>query len=223
MAKILIADDDLELLDLLKQVLEKDGHIIYTATNGTEAKRMALEQPELILLDVMMPEMDGFQVCRLIRDNVDCPILFTTAKSSVEDTVLGLGVGGDDYIIKPFRIVELRARVEAHLRREKREKLHRLIIENVAFDITASEIYIEDKKVPLTPSEYKISELLATHKGQVFSKDQIYEKIWGFDSEGFSSTVTEHIRNIRRKFQEYKSKSNIETVWGIGYKWEVKK
>ncbi|AWZ47532.1 DNA-binding response regulator [Clostridiaceae bacterium 14S0207] len=223
MAKILIADDDLELLDLLKQVLEKDGHIIYTATNGTEAKRMALEQPELILLDVMMPEMDGFQVCRLIRDNVDCPILFITAKSSVEDTVLGLGVGGDDYIIKPFRIVELRARVEAHLRREKREKLHRLIIENVAFDITASETYIEDKKVPLTPSEYKISELLATHKGQVFSKDQIYEKIWGFDSEGFSSTVTEHIRNIRRKFQEYKSKSNIETVWGIGYKWEVKK
>ena len=223
MAKILIADDDFELLDLLKQVLEKDGHIIYTATNGTEAKRMALEQPELILLDVMMPEMDGFQLCRLIRDNVDCPILFITAKSSVEDTVLGLGVGGDDYIIKPFRIVELRARVEAHLRREKREKLHRLIIENVAFDITASEIYIEDKKVPLTPSEYKISELLATHKGQVFSKDQIYEKIWGFDSEGFSSTVTEHIRNIRRKFQEYKSKSNIETVWGIGYKWEVKK
>lgn len=221
MAKILIADDDLYLLDLLKEALEKDKHIIYTASNGGDAKKLALKGVDLILLDVMMPEIDGFEVCREIRDDVDCPILFITAKAATEDAVKGLGLGGDDYIIKPFRIAELRARVAANLRREKREKKHRLVLGDISFDLKACGIYVKDIELTITPKEYEIAELLANHKGQVFSREQIYEKIWGYDGEGDSKTVTEHIRNLRRKLGEYGMEETIQTIWGIGYRWEV--
>ncbi|NEZ46543.1 response regulator transcription factor [Clostridium niameyense] len=219
MAKILIADDDLELLSLLEESLEKEGHVIYTAKDGMEAKQISLKQPDLILLDVMMPEINGFQVCREIRSRVDCPILFITAKSDTEDLVKGLGLGGDDYIVKPFRIAELRARVYAHLRRENREKTHKIVSENISLDLSGRIIYVDEKELSLTPSEYKIAELLITNSKQVFSKEQIYEKIWGYEGEGFTNTVTEHIRNLRRKLKSAGAEKSIETVWGIGYKW----
>lgn len=219
MAKILIADDDLELLSLLEESLEKEGHVIYTAKDGMEAKQISLKQPDLILLDVMMPEINGFQVCREIRSRVDCPILFITAKSDTEDLVKGLGLGGDDYIVKPFRIAELRARVYAHLRRENREKTHKIVSGNISLDLSGRIVYVDEKELSLTPSEYKIAELLITNPKQVFSKEQIYEKIWGYEGEGFTNTVTEHIRNLRRKFKSAGAEKSIETVWGIGYKW----
>ncbi|WP_050607766.1 response regulator transcription factor [Clostridium niameyense] len=219
MAKILIADDDLELLSLLEESLEKEGHVIYTAKDGMEAKQISLKQPDLILLDVMMPEINGFQVCREIRSRVDCPILFITAKSDTEDLVKGLGLGGDDYIVKPFRIAELRARVYAHLRRENREKTHKIVSGNISLDLSGRIVYVDEKELSLTPSEYKIAELLITNPKQVFSKEQIYEKIWGYEGEGFTNTVTEHIRNLRKKFKSAGAEKSIETVWGIGYKW----
>lgn len=219
MAKILIADDDLELLSLLEESLEKEGHVIYTAKDGMEAKQISLKQPDLILLDVMMPEINGFQVCREIRSRVDCPILFITAKSDTEDLVKGLGLGGDDYIVKPFRIAELRARVYAHLRRENREKTHKIVSGNISLDLNGRIVYVDEKELSLTPSEYKIAELLITNPKQVFSKEQIYEKIWGYEGEGFTNTVTEHIRNLRKKFKSAGAEKSIETVWGIGYKW----
>lgn len=219
MAKILIADDDLELLSLLEESLEKEGHVIYTAKDGMEAKQISLKQPDLILLDVMMPEINGFQVCREIRSRVDCPILFITAKSDTEDLVKGLGLGGDDYIVKPFRIAELRARVYAHLRRENREKTHKIVSGNISLDLSGRIVYVDEKELSLTPSEYKIAELLITNSKQVFSKEQIYEKIWGYEGEGFTNTVTEHIRNLRKKFKSAGAEKSIETVWGIGYKW----
>jgi len=173
---------------------------------------------DLILLDVMMPDIDGFELCTQIRDIVDCPILFLTAKSMETDIMFGLSVGADDYIVKPFRAGELKARVNAHLRRENREKNHMLSASGVKFNLSAKEIFVDKEKINLTKSEYQICEFLARNKGQVFSKEQIYESVYGYDRESDSSTITEHVKNIRSKLSA-REVSPIETVWGIGYKW----
>ena len=167
----------------------------------------------------MMPDLDGISYCKQIRSMVDCPILFLTAKSLESDIVEGLVSGGDDYITKPFGMNELLARVQAHLRREKRERHSSLHLGNIRFDLSANEIYVKDIKMSFTKSEYQISELLAKRKGQVFSREQIYEMVFGFDGIGSPSAVSEHIKNIRAKFQQF-GESPIATVWGIGYKWE---
>lgn len=149
---------------------------------------------------------------------MDCPIIFLTAKTMEEDIIKGLGVGGDDYITKPFGIGELRSRVAAHLRREHREKHNSFIICGVKFKISAKEVYAGDKNIPLTKGEYEISEFLALNRGQVFSREKIYESVFGFDGESDSSAVVGHIKNIRAKFNKVNCHP-IETVWGIGYKW----
>ena len=154
-----------------------------------------------------------------IREKVDCPILFVTAKSEEKDLMIGLGVGGDDYIIKPFGIGELRARVAAHLRRELREKKHLVTIGEVEISLQAKQISCKGQQIFLTKSEYAICEYLALNRGQVFSKEQIYEHVFGYDGEADSSAITEHIKNIRAKFQKYEV-SPVETVWGIGYRWK---
>ena len=163
--------------------------------------------------------IDGFTLCEKIRDKVDCPILFVTAKSEEKDLMVGLGVGGDDYIIKPFGIGELRARVAAHLRRELREKKHLVTIGEVEISLQAKQIFCKGQQISLTKSEYAICEYLALNRGQVFSKEQIYEHVFGYDGEADSSAITEHIKNIRAKFQKYEV-SPVETVWGIGYRWK---
>ena len=167
----------------------------------------------------MMPGIDGFTLCEKIRDKVDCPILFVTAKSEEKDLMVGLGVGGDDYIIKPFGIGELRARVAAHLRRELREKKHLVTIGEVEISLQAKQIFCKGQRIFLTKSEYAICEYLALNRGQVFSKEQIYEHVFGYDGEADSSAITEHIKNIRAKFQKSEV-SPVETVWGIGYRWK---
>ncbi|OMD89947.1 DNA-binding response regulator [Paenibacillus odorifer] len=218
MANILIIDDEPDILALVNNILSKDHHRV---TVKTSARHMPLNEYstfDLILLDVMMPDIDGFELCTQIRDIVDCPILFLTAKSMETDIMFGLSVGADDYIVKPFRAGELKARVNAHLRRENRGKNHMLSASGVKFNLSAKEISVDKEKINLTKSEYQICEFLARNKGQVFSKEQIYESVYGYDRESDSSTITEHVKNIRSKLSA-REVSPIETVWGIGYKW----
>lgn len=228
MSRILIIDDEKDLVALLKDSLENKGHIVSVAYDGESGVKKAYEHPDLIILDIMMPEIDGYEVCKKIRDVVFCPIIFLSAKQSEADRIKGLALGGDDYIIKPFSLKELLARIDAHLRRERRaiylnekEKRTLLTFKNLSIDLKARLVYINGKLVSFTKREFDIIELLSLHPGQVFSKEQIYEKVWGYDADGDSSTVTEHIKNIRAKLAvvdpnvEY-----ISTVWGIGYRWE---
>ncbi|MFP3153452.1 response regulator transcription factor [Lachnospiraceae bacterium ZAX-1] len=218
MAKILIADDESAILDIMKSGLEKDGHIISAFESVEKISTDKLSYYDLLLLDVMMPGTDGFAFCKQVRGIVNCPILFLTAKTQEQDIVYGLALGADDYITKPFRMAELRARVNAHLRREHREKHSVFCMGNARFDLLAKTLYIHETQMPLTKGEYAICEYMARHKGQVFSKEQIYESVFGFDAEGDSSTVAVHIKNIRAKLAKTKYQP-IETVWGIGYKW----
>lgn len=218
MAKILAVDNEPDILELIKNSLQKDSHIVITAERAEEVKPDGLADYDLILLDVMMPGTDGFTYCQKIRDMVDCPILFLTAKTMETDIMSGLEVGADDYITKPFGTGELRARVSAHLRREKREKHNLLCASGARFDLSAKEVSVDQKTIPLTKCEYNICEFLAKNRGQVFSRDQIYEAVFGYEGESDLSTIAAHIKNLRAKFAIY-DLSPISTVWGIGYKW----
>lgn len=218
MAHILVIDDELAMLQLIRRVLEKDQHIVTLQENAKEVLTKDFRQYDLILLDIMMPDMDGFEICSKIRSNVDCPIIFLTAKTQEVDIVRGLGLGGDDYITKPFGTNELRARVNAHIRRDTREKKYSVCISGVVFQPKAKEVTVNSEKIPLTKSEYEICEYLALHRGQVFSREQIYEVVFGFDGESDESVIATHVKNIRRKMNAL-DLAPIETVWGVGYKW----
>ncbi|MEK3730382.1 response regulator transcription factor [Lysinibacillus sp. FSL W8-0953] len=218
MVNILVVDDEVDILMLIKNALYKDKHLVTIVSEPTEVGKMDLGSFDLILLDVMMPIMDGFTLCGQIRHAVDCPILFLTAKSLEEDVMYGLGLGADDYLIKPFGIGELRARVNAHIRRESREKRNILYSDKVHFNLSGKELFVQNERVLLTKSEYEICEFLARHRGQVFSKEQIYESIFGFDGKSDSTAITEHVKNIRSKLYAFDI-DVIDTVWGIGYKW----
>lgn len=219
MIRILAVDDDREILMLMKRALEREGYEVDTVEDPNTLQTESLERYQLILLDVMMPGTDGFTLCRRIRELVDCPILFVTAKTEEKDLMYGLGIGGDDYIVKPFGIGELRARVAAHLRRENREKRHVMRMGNLVFSLQAKQLFYKEQEISLTKSEYAICEYLALNRGCVFSKEQIYEHVFGYDGEADSSAITEHVKNIRAKLQKY-GETPIETVWGIGYRWK---
>lgn len=218
MAHILVIDDDTDLLRIIAHALQSQGHKVMTYTDVTQVKDSELAGYQLILLDIMMPKMDGYEYCHEIRNKVDCPILFITSRSSDEDLVKGLSIGADDYLKKPFSIMELRARVEAHLRRDNRVRRNGFTVGNVRFHMETKEVFIEDVQIPLTKSEYEICEYLALNCGHTYSKGQIYEAVFGFDKDTYDSVIVEHIKNIRNKFSSHGS-SPIETVWGIGYKW----
>ena len=220
MAHILAIDDEEGILKIIKSALEKEGHNVVTVTDAISFPEEDYVKYDLILLDVMMPKIDGFSLCKKIRTLVDCPIIFLTAKTMEQDIVMGLSLGGDDYIAKPFGISELRARVAAHLRREHREKQNAFSISELKFNMAAKEIYCNEEEIPFTKSEYSICEYLATNHGQVFSKERIYESIYGFDGNSDVTTIVEHIKNIRSKLKNI-GLNPIETVWGIGYKWKV--
>lgn len=219
MINILAVDDEKEILSLIRRALEREGYSVTALEDPREVQKMELSRYQLILLDVMMPELDGFALCREIRGRVDCPILFLTAKTGEADLMEGLGIGGDDYITKPFGIGELRARVAAHLRRENRERRHVLSTGGVDFYLEAKRMTYGETEIPLTRSEYAICEYLAINHGQVFSREQIYEHVFGYDGESDSSAITEHVKNIRAKCQKA-GIMPIETVWGIGYRWK---
>ncbi len=219
MTKILAVDDDVQILKLIRNALAKEGYEVTVQSDPLELKKMKLTDYQLILLDVMMPKVDGFTLCEEIRGKVDCPILFLTAKTKEADIMRGLGIGGDDYITKPFGIGELRARVKAHLRRETREKKHVVSVNGVRFYLKEKKAYYSGKELGLTKSEYAICEYLALNRGQVFSKDRIYEHVFGYEKESGNSVITEHVKNIRAKGKKAGFEP-IETVWGIGYRWK---
>ena len=219
MAKILAVDDDTAILDMIGTILNKDGHLVTKVSDPLEINMEKVNLYDLILLDIMMPGMDGFALCSRIRKLVDCPILFLTAKTEESSLVNGLSLGADDYISKPFGVMELRARVAAHLRREHREHSVRMVVGNVCFHLSFKQMMVDDKEIPLTKAEYEICEFLARNRGQVFSKEQILEQVFGFDSESNESTITTHIKNIRTKLADFPCMP-IKTFWGIGYKWE---
>lgn len=220
--KILLIDDEKGIVAVMKTYFEMSGYQVFTAYSGQEAMRKMSCQPDLILLDINMPHMDGLAVCRRIRDYVSCPILFLTARVEDSDKIQGFAAGGDDYIQKPFSMEELGARVAAHIRREHRCKADA----NVRFwgrmviDYTARTVAVEGPVIPFAKKEYEIIELLSLHPGQVFDKEKIYEKLWGYDAEGDSTVVAEHVRRIRAKLKEYGEEYHLETVWGMGYRWK---
>lgn len=219
MYRILVADDEPDVLSLLKDYFEINGYEVVTAENGKVVLEKIRLNPDIILLDINMPDMDGISVCREIRDYVSCPILFLTARVEDCDKIMGFASGGDDYIIKPFSIDELGARVMAHIRREHRGNN----VSNVRFfgevsiDYSAKTVSVNGIKIELAKKEFEIIELLSMNTGQVFDKERIYEKLWGYNAKGNSSVVAEHIRRIRAKLSD--KAFHIETVWGIGYKW----
>ena len=227
MSRILIIDDETDLVMLLEDELRAKGHDVLTAYDGQTGIELSKKQPDLIILDIMMPGTDGFEVCRAIRDEVLCPIIFLSARQSETDKVRGLTLGGDDYVTKPFGLRELMARIDANLRREKRSqyinaehKRSKLYFGTLCLYLKERAVKIEGSRIDLTRREYDIVELLALHAGQVFSREQIYEKVWGYDSEGDSATVVERIKNIRAKFAAVTpGREYISTVWWIGYKW----
>ena len=218
---ILIADDELDIVKMLAGFFSGKGYNVLTAANGIDTIKQAERKPDIILLDINMPGLDGLSVCERIRNYVSCPILFLTARIEDADKVKGFSVGGDDYIVKPFSLVELDARIKAHLRREARHSFNAQIkfADELTIDYAERCIFFKDNRISLAKKEFDIVELLSSNPGQVFDKERIYEKILGYDSEGDSSVVAEHIRRIRTKIATYTEKSYIETVWGCGYKW----
>lgn len=220
MARILAVDDEKDIRDIIKKALEKEGHVVTCLENVLEMEKMNIAVYDMILLDIMMPGKDGYTVCTEIREKVDCPILFITAKTMDADLEKGFFVGADDYIKKPFSITELRARVQAHLRRQERRAHIRFVSKSLCFDLSAKKLCKNDEEIKLTRSEYEICELLAQNKGQVFSLEQIIERVLGYDSESDIAVIREHIKNIRCKLKKYEEEP-IETVWGIGYRWKV--
>lgn len=219
--KILVVDDDKELLKMLDSYFSLKSYIVITADNGLEALKKIKENPDIILLDVNMPGLDGIEVCRRIRDSVSCPIIFLTAKVEEQDRVLGLLSGGDDYILKPFSLKELDARIIAHLKREERshQKTEQRFYGELSIDYARKLVRIKTCKLELTKLEYAIIEFLSINPGIVFDKERIYEKVCGCEADGDSRVVTELIRRIRKKLQEQTETEYIETVWGMGYKW----
>ncbi len=221
MYRLLVADDEKDVVSLLKDYFELGGYCVYTAYSGAQAVEAASNLPDLILLDVNMPDGDGIEVCSRIRDHVSCPILFLTAKIEDEDKIKGFAAGADDYIIKPFSLDELGARVAAHIRRDHRGNTAKNVrfYGDIVIDYTEKTMCVGDKEVELANKEFRIIELLSLNTGQVFDKERIYEKIWGYDAEGDSSVIAEHIRRIRAKLGKFGEDHHICTVWGMGYKW----
>lgn len=219
--KILLVDDEADILQMVKDYLELEDYLVYTAKNGKEALEKISVSPDLILLDINLPDFDGLEVCRRIRNFVECPIVFLTAKVEEQDRVNGLKCGGDDYIVKPFSLAELSARIEAHLRREERrgEKEELRFSGNFVIRYGERKLYFRDQEIILTKTEFDILELLSLNRGQIFSKEVIYERLWGYEKDGDSNSITEHIRRIRVKMGKFEKEPLIETVWGVGYRW----
>lgn len=219
--RILLVDDEKGIISLLKGYFIMAGYEVLTAYDGNSALKQVTCQPDIILLDINMPGMNGLTVCRHIREHITCPILFLTARIETNDKLKGFGAGGDDYIVKPFDLDELGARVEAHLRRETRKQKQSVLrfFGEMAVDYSNREITIAQNPVSLSKKEFDIVEMLSVNAGQVFDRERIYDKVWGLEGDGSSDTIMEHVRKIRAKFAVYAMHNYIETVWGVGYKW----
>ena len=225
-SKILIVDDESNIVELIRLYLEKEGFFTVSAKNGTEAlAKFRSENPDLIILDIMIPEPDGWQVCREIRRSSNVPIIMLTAKSETFDKVLGLELGADDYLTKPFETKELVARVKAVLRRtETKEGEQKKVItfENLSINIDNYELEINGKLIDVPPKELELLYFLASNPNRVYTREQLLEEVWGFDYFGDSRTVDVHIKRLREKLESVESNWQLKTVWGVGYKFEVR-
>ncbi|MBO7519176.1 MAG: response regulator transcription factor [Clostridia bacterium] len=225
--KILIVDDDSNICELLRMYFNKDGFDTAIAADGEEALDLVLKyKPDLILLDIMMPRLDGWQVCREVRKISEVPIIMLTAKGEVFDKILGLELGADDYISKPFDTKEVLARVKAVLRRSN-EKSKRSAIKEVRFDklvinLTNYELIVDGKQIDTPPKELELIFHLASNPNRVYTRDQLLDEVWGFDYYGDSRTVDVHVKRLREKLENVSEKWSLKTVWGVGYKFEVK-
>lgn len=222
MRKLLIVDDEEILTELLSDHFTMIGYETYVANNAATAINLLCKKPDLILLDINMPDMDGISLCRQIRNHVVCPIIFLTANITEEDKINGLRIGGDDYITKPFSLMELTARVEAHLRRDQRSREMPSILysQELIVNISERKVFYKEEEIVFSKREFDLIEFLLTNANQVFEKEAIYEKVWGLDAVGDSNVIKEHIRKIRAKLIEKAGKGYIETIWGMGYKWK---
>ncbi|RED57138.1 response regulator transcription factor [Cohnella lupini] len=224
---VLVVDDDSEIRDVIHVYLRNEGYRVLEAGNGIDALEVISNEPvQLVILDVMMPDMDGIKVCLKIRETMNIPIIMLSAKQEDIDKITGLSTGADDYVAKPFSPLELMARVKAQLRRQgivsKNEAGGSVIhVNDLVIDIAQHQVTVNNKAVSLTPLEFSILELLASHRGQVFHADKIYEKVWDEPSGYSENTVMVHIRNIREKIEDNPREPRyIKTVWGVGYKIE---
>ncbi|WP_430517078.1 response regulator transcription factor [Faecalibacterium prausnitzii] len=220
--KLLVVDDERGIVDMIQSYFQTQYDIL-TAYSGQEALKKVACKPDLILLDINMPGMDGLTVCQQIREHIACPILFLTARIESSDKIIGFQAGADDYIVKPFDLDELGARIAAHLRREQRRQNNSAVrfFGELILDYSARTVTINNQNIPLSKREFEIVELLSLNAGQVFDRERIYERVWGLDGDGNSDTIMEHIRKIRAKFAAHTLHNYIETVWGCGYRWNA--
>ena len=234
MGKILVVDDDINICELLRLYIEKEGYDVIIANDGGQAvTKFKTEKPDLILLDIMIPVLDGWQVCREIRKTSQCPIIMLTAKGEVFDKVLGLELGADDYVIKPFETKEIVARIKAVLRRtganagnvvsmpqssKKEVRFDKLVI-----NLTNYELRVNGEQIDTPPKEMELIYHLASNPNRVFTRDQLLDEVWGFDYYGDSRTVDVHVKRLREKLEGVSDKWALKTVWGVGYKFETKK
>lgn len=231
MGKILVVDDDKNICELLRLYIEKEGYEVVIANDGGQAvTKFKTEKPDLVLLDIMLPVLDGWQVCREIRKTSQCPIIMLTAKGEVFDKVLGLELGADDYVVKPFETKEIVARIKAVLRRvngseqqintepaKKEVRYDKLVI-----NLTNYELRVNGEQIDTPPKEMELIYHLASNPNRVFTRDQLLDEVWGFDYYGDSRTVDVHVKRLREKLEGVSDKWALKTVWGVGYKFEVK-
>ena len=224
--KIMIVDDDLNICELLRLYIEKEGFSVVTVNDGeTAVKTFEKEKPDLILLDIMLPKLDGWQVCREIRKTSQCPILMLTAKGEVFDKVLGLELGADDYMVKPFEAKEVIARIRAVLRRSGKTEeppVKEVRWDKLSINLTNYELKVDGVQVDTPPKEMELLYHLASNPNRVFTRDQLLDEVWGFDYYGDSRTVDVHVKRLREKIDGVSDKWELKTVWGVGYKFEVK-
>ena len=226
LGKILIVDDDQNICELLRLYIEKEGFAVTIANDGKKALELFTStEPDLIMLDIMLPELDGWQVCREIRKTSECPIIMLTAKGEVFDKVLGLELGADDYIVKPFEAKEVVARIKAVLRRSgqvKEDTVKKVQFDKLSINLTNYELRVNGVQVDTPQKEMELIFHLASNPNRVFTRDQLLDEVWGFDYYGDSRTVDVHVKRLREKLEGVSDKWALKTVWGVGYKFEVK-
>ncbi len=225
--KIMVVDDDTNICELLRLYLEKEGYTVALAYDGQEAvDKFPAENPDLMILDVMMPKLDGWQVCREIRKTSNCPIIMLTAKGETFDKVLGLELGADDYVVKPFDTKEIVARVKAVLRRstsaQDKNDIKEVRYDKLVVNMTRYELRVDGKQVDTPPKELELLYHLASNPNRVYTRDQLLDEVWGFEYYGDSRTVDVHVKRLREKLEGVSDQWSLKTVWGVGYKFEVK-
>lgn len=224
--KILVVDDDINICELLRLYLEKEGYGVITANDGVTAVSMCeSEKPDLIVLDIMLPSLDGWQVCREIRKNSNVPIIMLTAKTETFDKILGLELGADDYIAKPFDTKEVIARIKAVLRRvsgDESANIQEVKYDKLTVNLTNYDLIVDGKAIDTPPKELELIYHLASNPNRVYTRDQLLDEVWGFDYYGNSRTVDVHIKRLREKLDNISDQWVLKTVWGVGYKFEVK-